>query len=1046
MTRGQQIRRLGALAILVIGGGVFWLSPMGRLLIEGPLLDPASRQPKEGVLRAEQNHRFLLPLETDQFLQFLVDQQGIDVEVILYEPRGQQLLKIDNPSGADGIRGPERVFWVAEASGIYTVEVRGWFSEGPSGAYTRAIEALRPATEVDRQRVAAEKAVAEGDGFKEAEDYPQATERFDTALATFLALGDTARTADVHFRLGETWRLREEGEAAQEAYTQALDLYRDLGNRRQQAISTYFLGYLLYYYRSDPARARDALAEAQSLFEAESDRSGMALVNNQMGILYRQWGEGKNAIAAYDKAVEIWQDQGEEQRFKLAIALNNRGQLHASLGQKEAALADLEAALKIQAGSKDKIKIAGAQNAKGEIHLKFGDLEKALNPFERALNNLQEAPKAKDLKARILTNIARVHLARKNWREAHDRFREALAMLGGEPSPSEAWALQGLGSTQLGLGDPGQALKYFHRAHELFAKQGFFAAESEALFHQARAQRDLEDPMGARRTIQEVVKRCEDIRAKVGDSSGLRASFFATQQKYYDFYIDLLMELHRSDPDAGHDRAALWANEQARARSLLELLTATGGNLERNADPALREEKQDLERRINFLEEQIRALSATPTDAGRLALEETRTNQADLRQDLALVDEHIATAPEYRAWDQTLTAEDVQRQLLDDDTLLLAYRLGEPRSFLWAVTREDFRSFVLPAREEIERSATQGVTGLYKEADSTTEATEGHLRDLSDWLLRPVQDLLPTKPRLLILADGALQSLPFATLPIPQPLGVESQSPLRLIEQHEIITAHSASVLATIREQAAYRPPVRNTLAVIADPVFNETDGRLTGKAVVTASATRAADLIHRERLASTGSEAKAILEFVFPGQGYQAIGFEASTALVKSGVLSPYQIVHFATHALLVPDNPAASHLLLSRFDAEGNYRGSGELRVSDIHDLELSADLVVLSACESALGREIRGEGLWGLTQAFLDAGASQLVVTLWSVDDARTAELMERFYKHLLEDHLPPSVALQKTQAYFHRQPNWPPKFWAAFVLQGDWASFSKIGINN
>jgi CHAT domain-containing protein len=185
-----------------------------------------------------------------------------------------------------------------------------------------------------------------------------------------------------------------------------------------------------------------------------------------------------------------------------------------------------------------------------------------------------------------------------------------------------------------------------------------------------------------------------------------------------------------------------------------------------------------------------------------------------------------------------------------------------------------------------------------------------------------------------------------------------------------------------------------------------------------------------------TAQEADEILRVSPDPSNLKAVSFHASRALATSGVLSQYRYVHFATHGYLDTENPSLSALVLSQLD-EKRHPLDGFLRVNDIYDLKLSADLVVLSACQTGLGKEIRGEGLMGLTRAFLYAGSPRLIVSLWNVNDRATADLMADLYRGMLRRGLSASAALREAQLQMRRQKKWEsPYYWAAFVQQGEW----------
>jgi CHAT domain-containing protein len=294
------------------------------------------------------------------------------------------------------------------------------------------------------------------------------------------------------------------------------------------------------------------------------------------------------------------------------------------------------------------------------------------------------------------------------------------------------------------------------------------------------------------------------------------------------------------------------------------------------------------------------------------------------------------------------------------------------------------------------------------------------------------------------VAPGALQYGPFGALPL-------DDAPA--LARFEVVSAPSASVIATLRRESGERSRPTRTAALFADPVFEASDPRLLaarpGKTPATAVAPAPPEALERalrsahattrsalSRLPFSSREADAIAALAPAGQTWKATGFEASRSAVTSQRLADYRVVHFATHGLLNTERPELSGLVLSLLDRAG-HKQDGFLRLHDVYNLKLSADLVVLSGCQTALGKELDGEGLLGLTRGFMYAGAPRVVASLWQVDDESTAELMQRFYRGLLKDGRPPAEALRAAQLELAGHPRWSaPFYWAGFVLQGDW----------
>jgi CHAT domain-containing protein len=414
------------------------------------------------------------------------------------------------------------------------------------------------------------------------------------------------------------------------------------------------------------------------------------------------------------------------------------------------------------------------------------------------------------------------------------------------------------------------------------------------------------------------------------------------------------------------------------------------------------------------------------------------------------------SSPQYSALTQPqpLGLKEIQQQL-DPDTLLLEYSLGAERSYLWVVSHDSLKSYVLPRREEIQRIAQHAYQLLTARSvfDSTEAPVERNSRirnadrefqqasrDLSRMILAPAGGDLKSK-RLVIVAAGALQYVPFAALSVPT---LEGERPL--IMQHEIVSLPSASAFAVQRQNLANRELAPKTLAVIADPVFSTGDPRFKSgakpvpqnstRSLVHAPASAAGTQLSIPRLPFTRSEADRILAVARAGSNLKALDFRANRAMATSGELGKYRYVHFATHGYLDTTRAGLSAIVLSLFDEEGKPQ-DGFLRTHDIYNLKLPAELVVLSACETGLGKDVQGEGLEGLTRGFMYAGARRVVVSLWTVNDRATASLMHRLYTEILQNNKTPAAALRAAQIEMLRAGQWQsPYYWAPFVMQGEW----------
>jgi CHAT domain-containing protein len=506
-------------------------------------------------------------------------------------------------------------------------------------------------------------------------------------------------------------------------------------------------------------------------------------------------------------------------------------------------------------------------------------------------------------------------------------------------------------------------------------------------------------------------------------------------------------------------------SERARARNLLEILTEANADIRRGVDPKLAEQERTIQQQLNTQEfRKYQLLKGQYTNKQLAAI------QKDIEALLTQLDEVQqqirVNSPSYAALTQpgafTLDLQQIQQQVLDDNTLLLEYSIGEERSYLWAVTKTGITSYSLPLRADIEAAAQD----FYKQLTSPQEGSPEVGMKLSQMLLAPVANQLGQK-RLLIVSDGALQSIPFAALPIPEttsppaPLlgGEGSNSPpfptregglgglgfTPLLVNHEIVTLPSASTLAVLRRELKGRSPAAKTVAVIADPVFSTKDDRfLSSQPPQSNTTTRTSEVkrsatdigVTLDRLKYSRTEAETILSLVPATERSSALDFVASRATATSPDLAQYHMVHFPTHGLLNNVHPELSGVVLSLVDEKGADT-DGFLRLHDIFNLNLPAELVVLSACETGLGKDVQGEGLVGLTRGFMYAGAKRVAVSLWSVNDVATSELMKRFYQQMLEKGVNPVAALRAAQLEMMKTEQWKaPYYWAAFVVQGEW----------
>jgi len=640
-------------------------------------------------------------------------------------------------------------------------------------------------------------------------------------------------------------------------------------------------------------------------------------------------------------------------------------------------------------------------------------------------------------------------------------YQQALALSRSVNDPrGQAEALNSVGYIDYRSGKGQSALAGFDKALSLFRAAEDRPSEVLTLHNLARVQRDLGDLERATNHVREMVELIESMRSKI-DSQQLRASYFASVHQHYKLAIDVLMTRHKRNPSQAFDAAAFGMSERARARGLLELLNESHVDIHEGADPALLRRERELERLLDVKgEQQVQLLSDKHAEQEAAAL---KKEIADLTSEYQESEAQMrSTSPRYAALTQpqTLSLAEIQRQVVDANSLLLEYSLSEERSYLWAITSSSIKSYELPGSRQIEQLARhiRELIAAFQLRDQAAMPTadlvaqyEDTARQLSQILLAPVASDLIGK-RLLIVADGILQYISFPGLPSP----VDLTAAVPLIVDHEISMIPSASTQAMLRRQIAGRALAAHEVAVFADPVFEKTDPRILPAGqnqlrtpTMTAARPQSSKLRQLTRsfrsrtgtgsfprLLATRREAEMIISYAKAGESLLASDFLASRKMILRPELAQYRILHLATHGLFDSEHPELSALVLSLVDPQGRPQ-NGFLRLHDLYNLNLPVELIVLSACDSAMGKNVKGEGMVGMTRGFMYAGAPRLVASLWRVDDDATAELMASFYKKMLAEHMRPAAALRAAQVDMYHHKQWrAPFYWAAFVFQGEW----------
>ena len=1007
-------------------------------------------QPVTREMKGGEQHEYRVTLDAGQYARIVVEQKGIDVVVALLGTDGKSLVEADN--NLSGNRGLETVSLLAEVSGDYVFSVRSLQKEASTGRYEVRIEDLRVATEADQKRVAAERAYFSGTRLlkeRTTESRRKAIEQYVEALRLMRDAGDRRGEAMTLTNIGMIHNQLNELQKARDNLEQALTVWHAVGDRHLEAITLTLKGGV-YYWLAEPQKALDAYNLALPVMRAAGDQSGEIWALTQMGNAYRLSGEAQKALDHFAQALPLLRTVGD--RRNEASLLNNIGTVYNLLGDREKALHYFNQALTLLPTITDpRLKAVTLSNV-GNVYNLLAEPKKALEYLDQALT-VARANSDRRAEAGVLTQIGIAYSSLKDQGKSEENLESALQIrVAMSDRVGEANTLTHFGRAFNTLGQPRKALEYYEKALPIWRAVGDPNGEVAALYGMARAESKVDDLLAATARSQDALALINTMRTKVA-SQYLRASYFASVQDVYKLHIDLLMRLHRRQPTAGFDGAALKTYEQARARSLIDMLAEASADIRQGVDADLLARERSLQQKLNAeADRQMRLFGGQHTAE---SANEVRRSIEELLTQLQDVEAALKTrSPRYAALTQSapLGLAEIQTSVTDNTTLLLEYSLGEERGYLWAVTAKSFASYELPPRATIEAAARRCYDLLtarnqlvkFETADEKRERIRkadaeypNAARTLSQMLLGPVAARLAGK-RLLVVPDGALEYLPFAALTLPNQASTEF---VPLMVHHEVTSIPSASTLAVLRRELQGRAPAEKVVAVFADPVFDKADERFTGDMSRKAGGHHGAPNSSDQapvlaRLPYTRQEAEAILALV-PATGRRAaLGFDANRTAAMSEDLSKFRIIHFATHSYLDSMHPELSAIALSMLDRQGKPQ-EGFLRSHEIFNLRLGADLVVLSGCRTGLGKEVKGEGLYGMTRGFMYAGSKRVLVSLWDVQDQATARLMTDFYRGLLgRKRITTATALREAQIAIWREGRWPaPYYWAGFVLQGE-----------
>lgn len=951
--------------------------------------------------------RAFVDLRAGEALRFAAGQDQVDIALRI-RPPDEAWTAFDNPARH---AASERLCFVADVEGRYEVSI-GLARPQPAGSSPIAME-VRTAIDADRACVEMFHELRQGAALETEGEAELAASRFESAhnLATASKDEDGEAIAALH---GLNLAERFPGRAPLDDAIRRCDAARE--RLRQPEAGE--LAISLQQRVALAERNRGHLDQAETRFRQSLDaattigsHASQAEAHVGLGLVQITRGDYAAALDSLGRAVRYWQEVGRPaDHARALVRLAFVHTVRSEIIEARDRLAEAEALLP-----------QDERQTRGLILIQRGWLdfleqryETAIKTYEDALNYLRPPPGSSQ-RGTILDRLASAEHARGNLSRAEALYRQVLDIylpLGGQWVANARFSLA---TVQMDLGEFAKARRLLESSLDTYRKIGDDNSTAHALATLGSVARREGDLKGATARLEEAAQRFE-ARWRQSLERGDLIRPTAMVQDIDAQLVDLLMERSARENDPILARHAFALGDRARDRSLVALI---GSGIAQappsssdiaNAQDALRADIDRLE---------LQRAHGSPGLERQIRRFQGELDSLDRAQRSARLDAATTLEP--------LDTSDLQR-LLPTRTCLLSYVLGSDRSFGFVICRDRFLSVILPAQAEIEAWA-QALLASMSGSEMYGAGAQADLtrKGLAGVLVSPIADVIADAERLIVVADGTLGQIPFASLPSTP----SKEGEMALLDALDVLQAPSAGVYMALRRRQDERPRSDGSIIVFADPVYSASDSRLAPEGIDEPG--------HRggtgtwPRLPSTNSEALAI-QGLAPDRTRLFLGAAANRDAVLGFDLASASIVHFAVHGDLDDEVPTSSGLVLSSFDADGIPRPS-HLRLREIRDLKLNTDLVVLSACQSAWSQTVRGDALLGLAQAFLTAGATRVLVTLWPVDDEATAALMASFYRSMLVDGQSPERALRHAQREIRATRPWRlPFYWAGFVLLG------------
>lgn len=1015
-----------------------------------------SEQLVEHKIGGKESHSYYINLMEGQFIYLDIVQLGVDVAVYL---QGDSVdVKSNTPFL---IYEPEPFYWIAEKTGKYTVTIKPVDEKAEAGKYAIKIGEIRISKPEDMEYIKGQEKFIEAERLRNQntkESLLSAITYYTQSCEHWKKVEKKERQAVCLNIIGETFFILEDLKSARIFVEKSLEMF-PLGSGLAQAFVN--LGHICYALSDSTIGIEKIIgyfSEGLKINEQINDKNIKVNALNGLGNIYLILNHKDEAFAAYSEVIKV--SRQINNLLEEAVALYNIGVILRDVGEHQKALIFLNEALVLfeKANSPLGQRVSVLHEiALNNSFLKNFDL--ALKTYG-VLMDIATKNNLNGLRIRTLIGKGFTQHLQGEYQKSLLTYQEALGLnVSFKNSSYESIITREIGLAHFLLGDNGEALSNYNKAYQVVSKSvnNKELHLRNILYRRAELYRKLGDLELAIKDVEEAINIVENFREKTFEI-GLKTLELVEGNKIYELYVDLLMMQHGKDPTQGYDAKALYFYELSKARGLLDLITESGIDIRKGVDNNLTNKELELQALINKKNSVLR--DATLEEEKVKLAKEVNVLKLDLQQvEVAIKKANPFYSQIKRA--KALTLEEIQKNVLDEDTLLVEYSLGKWGNYVWVITNKTLNTYQLSSRTEIQKLSEPVKTYFktqFRRVENESVKNEREriaqekffgkaLRDFSEIILGTISNHL-TKKKIIFVANESLQSIPFAALLKANPKNKQESYPL--IMDHEIISMPSISTLGVLKEQSSKAELPTKSIVIIADPVLTSSDNRIAIKSKENAEIAKI-NQIDRKKEVTLGKRLVERSDFdplPFVGQEVQAIekvyskespkilsGLDASLSNVFNPEIGEYGVLHFATHGFIDKLQPELSGLVLSLYDENGT-KQDGYLTSANIFKFNLKADLVVLSACQTGGGKDLKGEGIVGLSRAFFCAGAKKVLFTFWNINDESTSVLMSRFYSNMKKDGLKPAAALRQAQISMYKDKKWSaPYYWAAFQLQGD-----------